>query len=92
MVERIREDNPDAAQRVAQTIYNAVAALRVSPKRGRSGLVSDTRELVFAPLPYIAVYEIINGNVQVLRVRHLAGLALNPARSGFRLAPQFHVR
>ena len=55
IVERIREDNPAAAQRVAQTIYKGVAALRTFPNRGRIGLAKDTRELVFAPLPYIGV-------------------------------------
>jgi len=34
-VDRIREDNPAAAQRVAQTIYKGVAALRTLPNRGR---------------------------------------------------------
>jgi len=70
IIERIREDNPAAAQRVAQTIYDGVAALKTSPHRGRIGLVVDTRELVFAPWPYIAVYEIIENQVQVLRIRH----------------------
>jgi addiction module RelE/StbE family toxin len=70
IVERIRLDNPPAAQRVAQAIYNDVAALRTSPYRGRAGLASNTRELVFAPWPYIAVYEIIEDQVQVLRIRH----------------------
>jgi toxin ParE1/3/4 len=70
IVERIREDNPSAAHHVAQTIYTAVAALRTFPHRGRIGLAADTRELVFAPWPYIVVYEIIEGDVQILRVRH----------------------
>jgi toxin ParE1/3/4 len=70
IVERIRQENPRAAQRVARTIYNGVAALRTLPERGRIGLAKDTRELVFAPLPYIAVYEIIASQVQVLRIRH----------------------
>jgi toxin ParE1/3/4 len=70
IIERIREDNPAAAQRVAQTIYNAVAALKTSPYRGRIGLANDTRELLFAPWPYIAVYEILQNQVHVLRVRH----------------------
>lgn len=72
IVERIREDNPSAAQHVAQTIYKGVAALRTFPKRGRIGLASDTRELVFAPWPYIAVYEIGDDQVHVLRIRHAA--------------------
>jgi toxin ParE1/3/4 len=70
IVERIREDNPSAAHRVAQTIYRAVAALPTFPHRGRIGLAPETRELVFAPWPYIVVYEIIEGNVQILRIRH----------------------
>ena len=47
-----------------------MAALRTFPQRGRIGLAKDTRELVFAPWPYIAVYEIIEDQVQVLRIRH----------------------
>lgn len=70
IVERIRKDNPSAAQRVAKTIYQGVAALRTFPNRGRIGLAHDTRELVFPPWPYIVVYEVTEGQVQVLRIRH----------------------
>jgi toxin ParE1/3/4 len=70
IVERIREDNPEAAQRVARTIYRAVAELRQFPHRGRKGLAPDTRELLFPPWPYIAVYEILVDVVNVLRIRH----------------------
>jgi addiction module RelE/StbE family toxin len=70
IVERIREEDPSAAHRVAQAIYKGVAALRRFPHRGRIGLAPDTRELVFAPWPYIVVYEIIEDDVQVLRIRH----------------------
>jgi len=70
IVERIRQDNPAAAQRVAKRIYTAVAELSGFPQRGRIGLADNTRELVFPPWPYIAVYEIIEDQVQVLRIRH----------------------
>jgi len=70
IVERIRAENSEAAHRVAQTIYNGGAALRTFPHRGRIGLVPDTRELVFAPWPYIVVYEIVENQVQILRIRH----------------------
>src|SRR5437899_6984725 len=70
IVERIREDNPASAQRIAQTIYNGLSALRTFPNRGRVGLAKGTRELVFAPWPYIAVYEVVADQVQVLRIRH----------------------
>lgn len=71
IIDRIREDDkPAAAQSVAKTIFTTVAALRTFPYRGRLGLAPGTRELVFAPWPYIAVYEIIGDHVQILRIRH----------------------
>ena len=72
IVEYIRQDNPAAARRVAQTIYQSIARLRKFPDVGRIGLAENTRELVFSPWPYIAVYEIIGDQVQVLRIRHAA--------------------
>ena len=70
LVERIYDDNPAAAQRVARAIYQGVAALRTFPNRGRTGLDPGTRELVFPPWPYIVVYEVFEDNVQILRIRH----------------------
>ena len=72
IVERIREDNPEAARRVAETIYQGVASLRNLPNRGRPGLAANTRELIFAPWPYIAVDEVTasQDQVHVLRIRH----------------------
>ena len=55
IVNRIREDNPEAARRVAKTIFDGVASLRTFPSRGRIGLAANTREVVFAPWLYIAV-------------------------------------
>jgi toxin ParE1/3/4 len=70
IIERIRKDNPAAAQKVAKRIYIAIADLRKFSNRGRIGLAYNTRELVFPPWPYIAVYEIIEDQVHVLRIRH----------------------
>jgi toxin ParE1/3/4 len=72
IVDYIRKDNPAAARRVAQTIYQGIARLRKFPNVGRVGLAEDTRELVCSPLPYIAVYEVVDNQVQVLRIRHAA--------------------
>ncbi len=55
IVEWIREQSPQAALHVARTVYQAVAELPKFPRRGRLGLVSNTRELVFPPWPYIVV-------------------------------------
>jgi addiction module RelE/StbE family toxin len=72
IVDYIRKDNPAAARRVAQTIYRGIAGLRKHPNIGRIGLAESTREIVFSPWPYIAVYEIAGDQVQVLRIRHAA--------------------
>ena len=70
IVNYIRKDDPAAASRVAKTIFDGVSELRTFPSRGRIGVVDNTRELVFAPWPYIAVYELFEDQVQVLRIRH----------------------
>jgi len=59
-----------AAQRVARTIYTAVAELRNFPNRGRKGLAPNTRELVFPPWPFIVVYQVADTQLNVLRIRH----------------------
>ncbi len=38
IVKHIRQDNPEAARRVARAIFDGVAALRTFPARGRIGL------------------------------------------------------
>jgi len=72
IVDYIRKDNPAVALRVARTIYQDIAELRAYPSMGRIGLAENTRELIFSPWPYIAVYEVIGDHVQVLRIRHTA--------------------
>ena len=68
IVRYIRRDNPEAARRVAQTIYEGCASLTNSPNRGRKGTEPRTQELIFAPLPYIAVYRVTESTVEILRI------------------------
>ena len=51
----ISEDRPEAARRIALHIIRSVDALETFANRGRAGRVEGTRELVLAPLPFIAV-------------------------------------
>jgi toxin ParE1/3/4 len=42
------------------------------PYRGRPGREEGTRELLFPPLPYIAVYRVNKDAIEVLRIYHPA--------------------
>jgi toxin ParE1/3/4 len=70
IVEYIRKQNPSAAERVANKIYDGVVSLASFPRKGRPGRTKGTRELVFSPLPYIAVYRVKDGVVEIARVLH----------------------
>jgi toxin ParE1/3/4 len=61
---------PAAARRVALAIYRSISSLNKFPQRGRPGRKSNTRELVIASLPYIAIYKVRDSVVEVLRVLH----------------------
>jgi addiction module RelE/StbE family toxin len=66
----IEQDNPTAARQVVKTIYERCAALREFPHLGRPGRMPGRRELVFAPLPYIAVYQVKKYAVEISRIYH----------------------
>jgi toxin ParE1/3/4 len=70
IVRYIRRNSPEAARKVAQTIYEECASLTNSPNRGRKGNEPGTQELVFVPLPYIAVYRVTDSAVEILRIWH----------------------
>jgi plasmid stabilization system protein ParE len=55
IVEYIRKDNLEAAQRVAKAIYERAGALGVSSYRGRTGRVEDTRRPLNLPLQRRAI-------------------------------------
>jgi len=68
----ISTDNPGAAQRVAQTIYDRAGALGNDPYLGRRGRVEGTRELPLPPLPFMLVYRVIEhvDAVEIVNVIH----------------------
>lgn len=71
-VDFIALDRPDAAAGVAERIYSQIMMLEKTPYIGRVGAVPGTRELLFAPLPYFAVYRVVGDAVRVIRIRHAA--------------------
>jgi toxin ParE1/3/4 len=73
----IAETSSDSARRIAQAVVEGVASLNTFPNRGRPGRIEGTRELLFTPLPFVAVYE-VGEEVEVLRILH--GAQQWPAR------------
>jgi addiction module RelE/StbE family toxin len=70
IIEYIRQENPSAAQRIAKTIYESAASLRVFPYKGRTGRVEGTRELPLPRLPFIVIYRIVEDTVEIANVVH----------------------
>ena len=68
----IQRDKPIAAKNTVLTLYRGIADLKNFPNRGRSGRIDGTRELIFPSLPYVAVYRLHKGAVEVVRVYHVA--------------------
>jgi len=69
-VEYIAADNPAAATRTAQRIWNAAQLLATQPGLGRPGRLAGTRELLISGLPYILPYVERDNSVVILRVLH----------------------
>lgn len=70
--EFIAADNPPAAARMASRVREAVEALTEQPNLGRPGRLLTTRELVVTGTPFLVIYRVHLGALQVLRVLHHA--------------------
>jgi len=70
--EYIARDNPTAATRMAARVVEAVESLAGQPNIGRPGRVINTRELVVTGTPFLIIYRVQLGALQVLRVLHHA--------------------
>jgi plasmid stabilization system protein ParE len=69
--EWIERDNPEAARRVARTIYDKCTLLKNSPNLGRASLrMAGRRELTFTPWPYIVVYQVTPNAIEISRIFH----------------------
>jgi toxin ParE1/3/4 len=65
----ISRDNPSAADRIVDRLFEAAASLGAHPNLYRSGRVPGTRELVVLP-NYILVYRVGDNAVRILAVVH----------------------
>ena len=69
----LREHRPELTRSTARRLYDSVNSLKISPLCGRPGRMGGTRELILAPLPYIVVYRVASGAIEVLHIDHSAG-------------------
>lgn len=66
----LRLHHPHYRQPTLRKLYAAIRSLRQSPFRGRPGSEEGTREILFPPMPYIAVYRLTDDAIEVLRIYH----------------------
>jgi len=66
-----RAQSSRAARRIARKIYGQCARLKDAPNIGKpSRRMEGRRELTFAPLPYIVVYQVRPEAVEISRIFH----------------------
>ena len=68
--EYLKQHHPRYRQATMRKLYYTIRSLKDRPGRGRPGSEEGTREILFPPLPYVAVYRIREQTVEVLRVYH----------------------
>lgn len=68
----LKDRHPHYRQPTMRKLYEAIRSLKDLPDRGRIGREEGTRELLFPPLPYVAVYRVKEQSIEVLRIYHTA--------------------
>ena len=68
----LKEHRPQYRQPTMRKLYEKIRALKDAPYLGRSGRVGGTREILFSPLPYIAVYRLYGQSIEIWRIYHTA--------------------
>ena len=68
----LQERHPRYRRPTLQKLYESIRALKDAPYHGRPGRVDGTRELLFPPMPYVAVYRVRQQSIEILRIYHTA--------------------
>jgi len=70
--DHLKEHHPLYRQPTIRKLYDTIRSLKRSPYRGRPGTEEGTREILFPPLPYVAVYRVNEPQqtIEVLSVFH----------------------
>jgi toxin ParE1/3/4 len=67
----LKQHHPAYRHSTMRKLYDRIRALKDAPYIGRPGHIEGTRELLFSPLPYIAVYRVHEQSVEIWRVYHV---------------------
>ena len=68
----LKDHLPQYRQPTMRKLFAAIQSLKDWPHRGRAGREEGTREILFPPLPYVAVYRVKEQNIEVVRIYHVA--------------------
>jgi toxin ParE1/3/4 len=68
--DHLKEHHQEYWRPTVLRIYSAIQDLKRWPNRARNGREEGTRELLFPPLPYVAVYRVKEDTIEVLRIYH----------------------
>jgi plasmid stabilization system protein ParE len=66
----LKEHKPLYRQPTMRKLYEKIRALKEKPYTGRPGRIEETREILFAPMPYIAVYRVREQTIEIWRIWH----------------------
>ena len=66
----LKEHHRHYRQPILSKLYETIRGLRQWPHQGRPGNEEGTREILFPPLPYVAVYRVTEQTIEVLRIYH----------------------
>lgn len=68
--EFILYDNPPAAAAEVEKVLKSVERLKDNPAMGKAGRIPKTRELAVPGTPYLIIYRVKNGRLEILRIFH----------------------
>jgi toxin ParE1/3/4 len=71
----LKEHYPHYRRPTMRKLYETIRSLKHSPYLGRPGRVEGTREILFPPMPYIAVY-------RVMELTSKSGASITQRRTG----------
>lgn len=79
-IDYIALESPKAAITQGDRIESQIETLSAFPEMGREGRVAGTRELVVSRTPFVVVYCVRAGRVEIMRVLH--GARMWPEEKG----------